>query len=115
MKKLYNNKYLKTFDFNKYNSLEKAYLEAVKVLETKVKKVKQIYISKVFYSTTFSQNGFLDAVIILSANINLVKEIFIIYNGRVSVQDLFNIAAKIYTAMAIAGSEGVEYAIDELI
>lgn len=112
--RLQKNKYLKNFDFGKYNSLDLAYKDAVNILESKVDQVRQVYISKVFYSTALVQNGFMDSIIILSANINLIKEIFTIYNGRATAKDLVHIATKIYTSLAIAGSEGVEYATDEL-
>lgn len=112
--RLQKNKYLKNFDFGKYNSLDLAYKDAVNILESKVDQVRQEYISKVFYSTALVQNGFMDSIIILSANINLIKEIFTIYNGRATAKDLVHIATKIYTSLAIAGSEGVEYATDEL-
>ena len=39
---------------------------------------------------------------------------FILYHGRVSNKDLWAIAKKVYLSMAIGGSEGVEYATQEL-
>jgi len=109
------NQFLQNYDFKSSKSLEQKYQESTSILQEKVILLRKEYISKVFYSTAVSQNGFLDAIIILSASINLVKEIFITYNGRVSNKDLLSIGRKIYTAMAIGGSEGVEYATDEII
>ena len=91
------------------------YDEYIKILSAEVQKVRKVYVSRLFYSTTISQNGFLDALFILSASINLVKEIFIIYNGRTSNMDLFRLMRKVYTAMAIGGSETVEYATEEIL
>jgi uncharacterized membrane protein YcjF (UPF0283 family) len=91
------------------------YDESVMVLSAKVQKVRKVYVSRLFYSTAISQNGFLDAIFILSASINLIKEIFIIYNGRASNIDLLRLLRKIYTAIAIGGSETIEYAADEII
>lgn len=115
LKRFQKNDLLLGYDYNSSKSSEEMYKESVALLQEKVNALRKQYISKVFYSTAVSQNGFLDAIIILSASINLVKEIFIIYNGRVSNKDLFGIGRKVYTAMAIGGSEGVEYATDEII
>ena len=71
-------------------------------------------IPQLFYATAIVQNGFLDALLILSAAINHIKEIFILYNGRVSNRDLVIILKKIYFAMAIGGSEAAEYATEEI-
>ncbi|MBD3224099.1 MAG: DUF697 domain-containing protein [Caldithrix sp.] len=109
------NKYLQDYDFDKPLSAEEHYQEIITILEGRAKQVRQQYVSKVFYGTSVSQNGFIDAIIILSAGINLTREIFTIYNGRVSNKDMLRIGRKIYTAMAIGGSEGVEYATDEII
>ena len=114
LKRFQKNKHLIEYDFNCSKTNEDKYKDSILILQARVMALRQRYISKVFYSTAVSQNGFLDAIIILSASINLVKEIFITYNGRVSNKDLFGIGRKIYTAMAIGGSEGVEYASDEI-
>jgi hypothetical protein len=45
----------------------------------------------------------------------MIKEIFILYHGRVSNRDLWQIAKKVYFSVAIAGSEGIEYVTDEII
>ena len=106
---------LQSYDFNTSKTNEEKYNDSISILQERIVILRKQYISKVFYSTAVSQKGFLDALIILSASINLVKEIFITYNGRVSNKDLFGIGRKVYTAMAIGGSEGVEYATDEII
>jgi len=108
------NAYLKNIDLVSSGTERENYDKAVALLENETDRVRRLYVSRIFYSTAISQNGFLDAIIILSASINLIKEIFIIYNGRVSNKDLFSIGRKIYTAVAIGGSEGVEYASDEI-
>jgi hypothetical protein len=45
----------------------------------------------------------------------LIKEIFVLYNGRVSNKDLIIIAKKVYYSIVIGGSEGIEYVTDEFI
>ena len=90
------------------------YDQCIQKLKEETHIIRKSYVRKIFYSTSVAQNGFLDAILILSASINLVKEIFVLYNGRSSMKDLFNIGRNIYYAMAIAGSEGVEIATEEL-
>ncbi len=115
LKRFESHKLLQNIKFDTTSTPEQKYSEAITILEEKSDQLRKVYISKVFYSTAISQNGFLDAIIILSASINLVKEIFVVYNGRVSNRDLFSIGRKIYMAVAIGGSEAVEYATDEII
>lgn len=78
-------------------------------------KLRKEYVNRVFYSTAISQNGFLDALFLLFATINLIKDIFVIYNGRMTFKDFIRILKNIYYAVLIASSEGVEYAADELL
>jgi hypothetical protein len=108
------NKLLPILDSVALNEKER-YDEYIKILTGEVQKVRKVYVTRLFYSTSISQNGFLDAIFILSASINLVKEIFIIYNGRVSNIDLLRLLKKIYIAIAIGGSETIEYATEEII
>ena len=51
---------------------------------------------------------------IFSASVNMVKEIFTLYNGRVNNKDLFSIGKKVYYSIVIGGSEGIEYATEEI-
>ncbi|GJQ63994.1 MAG: hypothetical protein SCALA702_30470 [Melioribacteraceae bacterium] len=81
----------------------------------KTETLRKEYVNRVFYSTAISQNGFLDALFVLFATINLIKDIFVIYNGRMTVKDFIRILKNIYYAVLIASSEGVEYAADELL
>ena len=110
------NKYLKSinFDFSVIKEDEESYKKIISTLEKETARIRKEHVSQLFYSTTIAQNGFLDAIFILSASINLIKDIFILYNGRVSNRDLWKITGKIYYAVAIGGSEGVEYATEEI-
>jgi hypothetical protein len=110
------NKYLQSihFDFSELESTKENYDKIVKILEKEAAKIRKKHVSQLFYSTSIAQNGFLDAVLILSASINHIKEIFLLYNGRVSNRDLITIAKKIYYSVAIGGSEGIEYASQEI-
>ncbi|MBN2830027.1 MAG: hypothetical protein JXR56_06885 [Candidatus Cloacimonetes bacterium] len=84
-------------------------------IQPRLNSLRQKYVSQLFISTSISQNGFLDAILILSASVNLVKDIFKIFNGRVSNRYVYIILKKVYISVAIGGSEGVEYAVEELV
>jgi hypothetical protein len=91
------------------------YSKRIELLEKECASIRKKYVAQLFYSSSISQNGFIDAMLVLSYSINMVKDIFVLYNGRVTNRDLFNIAKKIYYSIAIAGSEGIEYVTDEII
>jgi hypothetical protein len=95
--------------------IREQYNQAIQVLEKECEKIRKKYVAQLFYSSSISQNGFIDALLVLSYSVNMVKEIFILYNGRVSNRDLINITKKIYYSVAIAGSEGIEYVTDEIM
>ena len=113
---LYNG-YLKQihYDFRNISWDKDGYDKIILELKIKTEEIRNKYLTQIFISTSLSQNGFLDAIFILSASINMVKDIFILYNGRVTNKDLVNIAKKIYFAVAIGGSEVVELASEELL
>lgn len=105
---------LKTnFDFSEINEDEEGYNHIIKHLQTESEKLRKKSVLQLFYSSSISQNGFLDAMLILSSSVNLVKELFVLYHGRVTNKDLIAIAKRVYLSMAIGGSEGVEYATQE--
>lgn len=79
-----------------------------------VSKVRKKYITGVFYSTSISQNGFLDALLVFVSGINLIRETFIIYQGRMTGKDLWQILKRIYFSAAVASTESVEYVVNEL-
>lgn len=117
LKLLAENKYLKEIGYvvlEKGNEQE-SYDMAIQKLEEKSKEIREKYVRNVFYSTTIAQNGFLDAVLILLASINLIKEIFSLFNGRVSNRDVWTIFKQIYYSMAVGGTEITEFTVDELI
>lgn len=117
MERFRNNPYLQEmeFDFSDLQNDEESYKLVTKVLEKRCNQLRKRHVSQMFYSTSIAQNGFLDAMFIISGSINHVKEIFLLYNGRVSNRDLWGIARRIYYSMAIGGSEGVEYTTEELV
>ena len=102
------------FDFDSIAADEEGYHKIIDVLQKECEQIRKKYVLQLFYSSSISQNGFLDAILILSSSVNLVKDLFILYHGRVSNKDLWAIAKKVYLSMAIGGSEGVEYATQEL-
>lgn len=108
------NRYLSEIGFEfDVDEEEELYNRIILVLEKKVAELRKRHVSQMFYTTSIAQNGFLDALFILSGSINHIKDIFLLYNGRVSNRDLWIISKKIYYSMAIGGSESVEYAARE--
>ncbi len=101
------------FDFSDVENNQAGYERVLTALHEESEKIRKRYVLQLFYSSSISQNGFLDAILILSSSVNLVKDLFILYHGRVSNKDLWAIAKKVYFSMAIGGSEGVEYATQE--
>ncbi len=93
---------------------EENYIKTIAFIDDEAHRLRKAYVNRLFYSTAVSQNGFIDAVLILSASVNLVKNIFILYHGRVSNRDLWEIAKRVYMNVAIGGSESVAYATEEI-
>lgn len=93
---------------------EEDYEIAIKILGKESKKLQKKYVSQVFYRTGIVQNGFLDALLILSSNVAMIKEMFILYNGRVNNKDIWNISKQVYYSLVIGGSESIEYATEEI-
>lgn len=116
MERFRKNKYIREcgLDMSLLANDKAGYETVICEMDKGVDKLRRKHIPQLFYSTTIAQNGFLDAMLILSASINHIKEIFILYNGRVSNRDLLIILKKIYYAMAIGGSEAAEYATEEV-
>ncbi|NIR51563.1 DUF697 domain-containing protein [candidate division KSB1 bacterium] len=102
------------FDFSNIRDDDEGHSNVIEALQKEAERLRKRYVLQLFYSSSISQNGFLDAILILSSSVNLVKEVFILYHGRVSNKDLLAIAKRVYLSMAIGGSEGVEYATQEL-
>ncbi len=107
--------YQSDFDFESISMDKDGHDQIVQFIQPEIEKIRKKYVTQVFYSTSIAQNGFLDAILILSASVNLVKELFVLYHGRVSNRDLLRIGRMVYYSMAIGGSEGVEYATDEIM
>ncbi len=93
---------------------DESYQIIISTLDKESYAIRKSYVNRLFYSTSVSQNGFIDSVMILSASVNLVKEIFVLYNGRVSTIELLIIAKKVYYSIIIGGTEGVEYVTNEI-
>ncbi len=102
------------FETSTEKSEREQYDECIERLSEKCVEIRKRYVNQLFLSTAVSQNGFLDAILILSANTNMIKEIFYLYNGRTSNRDLVAIGVKVYYSMAISGSEAIEYATEEV-
>ena len=117
MKYFSKNSYLKktNVDFDSISKDESGYDTVISYLKPEMKRIRKSYVTKVFYSTAIAQNGFLDAILIISSSVHMVKEYFLLYHGRVSNRDLWRIARMVYWSMIIGGSEGIEYAVDEII
>ena len=117
MQLLRNNPRLKEsgIDLTSYGSDKAGYISALAVVKPECEAIRKRYVVQLFYSTSIVQNGFVDAILILSSSINLIKDTFILYNGRVSNKDLYTIGRMVYYSIAIGGSEGVEHATEEMV
>jgi len=91
------------------------YDRAIAIIDEKSKEIREKHVADLFYFSAIAQKGFIDAILMLSASINLVKEIFALYNGRLSNRDLFVVGRNMYYSIAIGGSYGTEYAVEEII
>ncbi len=110
------NSYLRSsgFTFDTSMSEREQYDKAVKALNAECDRLRKGYVRRIFYGSTISQNGFLDAVLILTSGTNLIKDTFVLYSGRVSPKDLLTIGRMVYYSTVIGGSESVEYLTEEL-
>jgi hypothetical protein len=117
MRYFHTNPYLRKsgFDLDSIPVDRDGYYRVIEALRPEMERIRKKYVTQVFYTTSIAQNGFLDALFILSASVNLIKELFILYHGKVSNRDLWTIARKVYYSVAIGGSEGVESATDEIL
>jgi len=117
MKRFGKNHFLKRNHLETQNlsATKESYQKIIQFLEPEAQHIRKKYVTQVFYTTSIAQNGFLDAVLILSASVNLVKDLFLLYHGRVSNRDLFRIGRLVVLSMAIGGSEGIEYVTDEIL
>ncbi|MCF7802699.1 MAG: hypothetical protein K9N46_05525 [Candidatus Marinimicrobia bacterium] len=97
------------------NNDQQTYEQAIETLKKKNSVIRKKRVRELFYSSALAQNGFIDAILILSASINVVKETFRLFNGRVSNKDLFAIGKHVYYSIAIGGTESVEYATEEIV
>jgi len=110
------NQYLltKKIEVSQLQNTEEDYHRIIVVLNKESELIRRKYVSQVFYRTGIVQNGFIDALLILSSSVAMVRELFILYNGRVSNRDLWKISRQVYYSMLIGGSEAAEYATDEV-
>jgi hypothetical protein len=117
VKRFSKNKFLKEMpiEVSTTTDIQEQYSQTIALLEKEGARIRKKYVAQLFYSSSISQNGFIDAMLVLSYSVNMVKDIFVLYNGRVTNRDLLNISKKVYLSIAIAGSEGIEYVTDEII
>lgn len=104
------NPYLRriNFDFSSVQNDHQSYERIVGILSKECANIRKKYVKLLFISTAASPNGFLDAILILSANVSIVKEIFVLYNNRMTCRDLWPISRQIFNSVLIGGSEIVE-------
>lgn len=116
IKRFRNNQLLQTkgIDVQQLQPTREDYNRVIKILNKESEKIRRKYISQVFYRTGIIQNGFLDALLILSSSVAMVKDIFILYNGRVSNRDVWRIGKQVYYSVLVGGSEAAEYATEEV-
>ena len=111
------NKYLSDIGFQlpETDNIVEKYAASTLELSKRCEEIRRKYIVHLFYSSAVSQYGFIDAILIFCANVNMIKEIFTLYTGRATGRDLWQISKQVYYSVAIGGSEGVEFAAEELI
>lgn len=111
------NPYLIEKGFNLYSieRTEEGYKQVCDFIKPEAEKLRKKYVANVFYTTATSQNGFLDAIFILSLSVNMVRDMFRLYHGRVPNRELWSIARKVYYSVLISGTEGIEYITEEVM
>lgn len=117
LEKFSKNKFLinSNYNFSTISVDKEGYEKIITAFKKESEQIKKKYVSQLLISSSVSQNGFLDAILILSASLNLIKEIFKLYDGRVSNRNILIIIKKIYFSVAIGGSELVEIASEEVL
>ena len=103
------------FDVDSIQDNEASYDQVIATLSKQCELIRRKYVLRIFLSTGLSQNGFLDAFFILSGSIGMIREIFVLYHGRVPDREMFSILKKVYFSMAIGGSGLVEFAVEEFM
>lgn len=103
------------YDVDSITDDEESYDKVTGILSKQCELIRRKYVMRIFLSTGLAQNGFLDAFFILSGSIGMIKEIFILYHGRVPDRELFSILKKVYYSMAIGGSGLIEFAVEEFL
>jgi len=103
------------YDFSNGQSDRERYDKIIDMLSEECANIRKKYQLWLLISTAAAQNGFLDAILILSANVNMVKEIFILYNNRVTNRNLFAICKHLYFSVAIGGSQIIEMSIGDIV
>lgn len=116
LKKFRKNSFLKKsgYGFSQIGDDAEEYNKIIRVFDPEIANIRKRYIRNLFLSTAIAQNGFVDGVLILSFNLRVIKEIFILYGGRATYKDIWVIAKNVYYSIAIGGSEGVEFVTEEL-
>ncbi len=102
------------YDIISIKNSDEDYNAVTEILSEECNSIRKRHINNLFYRTSISQNGFIDGMMILGTSVMMTKDIFKLYNGRVNNIALWSIAKKIYLSMLIGGSEGVEYASNEI-
>lgn len=117
LKRFRKNSFLKKsgYDFSRISDDAEAYNQMIRLFDPEIANIRKRYIRNLFLSTAIAQNGFVDGVLILSFNLRVIKEIFTLYGGRATYKDIWVIAKNVYYSIAIGGSEGVEFVMEELI
>ncbi len=93
IKKFKKNKFLndKQINIDVAKDSREKYIQTIQFFEKECTNIRKKYVAQLFYSSSISQNGFIDAMLVLSYSVNMVKDIFVLYNGRVTNRDLLKI------------------------
>ncbi len=77
---------------------------AIKILNTRADQLTKSTASSIFVSTAISQNGRLDAIMVLVAQMRIIWEIAHIYNQRPSAKEMLNLYVNVASTVFIAGA-----------
>lgn len=98
--RLLKNKHLESFPLVNNSDLHRAY----EILDQKSNEEIKSIAMTVFISTGVSQNGKLDGLLLVSAQIQLIWRVALIYNQRPDIRDIFKIYTYVFSNAFLASS-----------
>ncbi|MBT3604501.1 MAG: DUF697 domain-containing protein [Candidatus Latescibacteria bacterium] len=78
-------------------------IQALQVLDTKTNEIVSQTSSRIFMTTAISQNGNLDALLVLSAQTKMVWQVAHVYHQRPTLRDMLHLYANVASTAFVAG------------